>query len=70
VPGKVGTRRPCDGESALILQRGYKLDLEGTVSKRADAPYCSGNRPEWIKTTCATRREANRDRFEKMDKQD
>ena len=57
-----------DGYGALILERVCKLKLEGIVSKRADAPYRSGKRPEWIKTKCPAWREANRDRFEKLEK--
>jgi hypothetical protein len=55
-----------DGEGALIIEHARKLELEGIVSKRADAPYRLGKRPEWIKTKCQAWREANRDRFEKM----
>jgi len=33
---------------------------------RADAPYRSGKRPEWIKTKCPAWRAANKDRFERM----
>jgi ATP-dependent DNA ligase len=56
-----------EGDGALV-EHACKLGLEGIVSKRADAPYRSGKRPEWIKTKCAAWREANRDRFEKMEK--
>ena len=56
------------GDGALVLQHACKLDLEGIVSKRADAPYRSGKRPEWIKTKCPAWREANKDRFEKLTK--
>ena len=34
-----------------------KLGLEGIVSKRADAPYASGNRGLWVKTKCLNREE-------------
>ena len=57
-----------EGDGALVLEHVCKLGLEGIVSKRADAPYRSGKRPEWIKTKCPAWREANRDRFEKMGK--
>ena len=57
-----------EGDGAAVLEHVCKLDLEGIVSKRADAPYRSGKRPEWIKTKCPAWREANKDRFEKMDK--
>ena len=33
-----------DGDGALILEHLCKHGLEGTVSKRADAPYRSGKR--------------------------
>jgi bifunctional non-homologous end joining protein LigD len=40
------------GNGELVLQHACKLGLEGIVSKRADAPYRSGRRPEWTKTKC------------------
>jgi ATP-dependent DNA ligase len=58
-----------EGDGALILEHVCKLDLEGIVSKRADAPYRSGKRPEGIKAKCAGWKDANRDRYEKMGKQ-
>jgi ATP-dependent DNA ligase len=39
------------------------LGLEGIVSKRLDAPYRSGRRPEWIKVKTETWRLANRERW-------
>ena len=33
------------------------MDLEGIVSKRADAPYCSGRSEAWVKTKCSNRQE-------------
>jgi bifunctional non-homologous end joining protein LigD len=53
-----------EGDGATVLQHACKLRLEGIVSKRADAPYRSGTRPEWVKTKCDAWREANRDRGE------
>ena len=55
-----------EADGAVVLEHVCKLDLEGIVSKRADAPYRSGKRPEWIKTKCPAWREANKDRFEKL----
>jgi ATP-dependent DNA ligase len=55
-----------DGDGATVLEHACKLGLEGIVSKRADAPYRSGKRPEWVKTKCDAWREANRDRWEKL----
>ena len=40
---------------ALYLLR--KLELEGIVSKRADAPYAPGNRGLWLKVKCLYREE-------------
>ena len=57
-----------DGDGAVVLEHACKLQLEGIVSKRVDAPYRSGRRPEWVKAKCPAWREANRDRFEKMEK--
>ena len=55
-----------EGDGATVLEHACKLGLEGIVSKRADAPYRSGTRPEWVKTKCDAWREANRDRWEKL----
>jgi bifunctional non-homologous end joining protein LigD len=55
-----------EGDGAVVLDHACKLDLEGIVSKRAEAPYRSGKQPEWIKTKCQAWREANRDRWEKL----
>jgi len=57
-PALVATARRC----------ACKLKLEGIVSKRADAPYRSGARPEWVKTKCDVWREANRERFKLFEK--
>jgi bifunctional non-homologous end joining protein LigD len=53
-----------EGDGATVLEHACKLGLEGIVSKRVDAPYRSGTRPEWVKTKCAAWREANKDRGE------
>lgn len=57
-----------EGDGELVLQHACKLGLEGIVSKRASAGYRSGRSAGWIKTKCAAWREANRDRFEKINK--
>jgi bifunctional non-homologous end joining protein LigD len=54
------------GDGELVLEHACKLGLEGIVSKRADAPYCSGRSSGWIKTKCAAWKAANKGRFEKM----
>ena len=40
-----------------------RMKLEGIVSKRRDAPYRSGKQSDWIKTKCATWRQANKERW-------
>jgi ATP-dependent DNA ligase len=55
-------------DGATVLEHACKLGIEGIVSKRADAPYRSGPRPEWVKTKCDAWREANRDRRELFEK--
>lgn len=40
------------GDWEVVLRHVCKLDLEGIISKRADARYRSGRRPEWIRTEC------------------
>jgi bifunctional non-homologous end joining protein LigD len=39
------------------MTRPAKLELEGIVSKRADAPYAPGNRGLWLKVKCLHREE-------------
>jgi bifunctional non-homologous end joining protein LigD len=50
-------------DGAKLLAEADRRGLEGIVSKRADAPYRSGKRSEWIKVKCQTWREANRERW-------
>ncbi len=38
-----------DGDGPALFAQACWLGLEGVVSKRADAPYCSGRSPDWIK---------------------
>ena len=40
-----------------FYQHACRLDLEGIVSKRADAPYTSGRGKSWLKTKCTKRQE-------------
>jgi bifunctional non-homologous end joining protein LigD len=53
-----------EADGATVLEHACKLGLEGIVSKRADAPYRSGTRPEWVKAKCDAWRETNKDRGE------
>ena len=45
------------GRGAAFHEQACKLELEGIVSKRADAPYASGNRGLWLKVKCLYREE-------------
>ena len=45
------------GEGPAIHEQACKLELEGIVSKRADAPYTPGNRGLWVKVKCLHREE-------------
>ena len=46
-----------------LLKAADRMRLEGIVSKRRDAPYRSGKQSDWIKTKCATWRQANKERW-------
>ena len=37
-----------EGAGAVVFEHACKLELEGIVSKRVEAPYRSGRRPEWM----------------------
>ena len=45
------------GQGAAFHEQACKLELEGIVSKRADAPYAPGNRGLWLKVKCLYREE-------------
>lgn len=47
-----------------LLATAEKMGLEGTVSKRRDAPYRSGTQKDWVKVKSKAWREANQDRWE------
>lgn len=64
--------RPDDGavrfsesfaDPARLLAAAHDLGLEGVVSKRLDAPYRSGRRPEWVKVKTESWRIANKERW-------
>jgi bifunctional non-homologous end joining protein LigD len=46
-----------------LLAAAHDLGLEGVVSKRSDAPYRSGRRPEWVKVKTESWRRANQERW-------
>jgi bifunctional non-homologous end joining protein LigD len=45
------------GRGPAFHEQACKLQLEGIVSKRADAPYAPGNRGLWVKVKCLHREE-------------
>lgn len=45
------------GQGRKFFEHGCRLGLEGSVAKRADAPYRSGRHPDWIKIRCGLRQE-------------
>jgi bifunctional non-homologous end joining protein LigD len=45
------------GHGPAFHEHACKLELEGIVSKRADAPYAPGNRGLWVKVKCLHREE-------------
>src|SRR5712675_2053206 len=52
----------CAGSCVIVVDAGFheqasKLELEGIVSKRADAPYAPGNSGLWLKVKCRYREE-------------
>ncbi len=40
-----------------MLDHACKLNLEGVISKRRDAPYRSGRSDDWIKSKCHANQE-------------
>jgi DNA ligase D-like protein (predicted ligase) len=45
------------GQGRAFHEKACAMSLEGIVSKRADAPYASGNRRLWLKVKCLQREE-------------
>jgi len=46
-----------EGRGQLVFRRSCEYALEGTVSKRKDAPYRSGRQTDWVKIKCQKRQE-------------
>nr|WP_256354731.1 DNA ligase D [Variovorax sp. dw_308] len=46
-----------DGDPASILASACRLNLEGLIAKRADAPYVSRRSDAWLKLKCKLRQE-------------
>lgn len=41
-----------EGDGAAVITAACRMDLEGIISKQADAPYRSGRSRNWIKSKC------------------
>ena len=46
-----------DGSGDRFFQQACSMELEGIVSKRADAPYRPGRGRDWVKSKCSSRQE-------------
>jgi len=46
-----------EGRGQAVFDRACKLGLEGTIAKRADAPYRAGRGRDWLKIKCIARQE-------------
>ena len=46
-----------EADPSSILQSACKMDLEGLIAKRADAPYVSARTQTWLKLKCRQRQE-------------
>lgn len=46
-----------EGDPASIVQSACKMQLEGIIAKRADAPYASRRTETWLKLKCKLRQE-------------
>ena len=44
-----------DHDGLLVSKEACRMELEGTVSKRANSPYVSGRSAYWTKKPCRTR---------------
>jgi bifunctional non-homologous end joining protein LigD len=44
-----------EGDGDAMIRHACRIGLEGVVSKRADRPYRSGRRDDWLKTKCTLR---------------
>jgi bifunctional non-homologous end joining protein LigD len=50
-------------DGATLLKAADRIGLEGIVSKKANEPYRSGSKCDWIKVKCPSWREANKERW-------
>ncbi|MDO8876371.1 MAG: DNA ligase D, partial [Pseudolabrys sp.] len=55
--GPIRLSESIDETGSVLLKHACRMQLEGIVSKRSDAPYRSGRGHDWIKTKCTNRQE-------------
>jgi bifunctional non-homologous end joining protein LigD len=56
-PGPILFSEHIEGHGKSFFTNACKAGLEGTISKRANAPYRSGRVGDWLKTKCTMRQE-------------
>jgi bifunctional non-homologous end joining protein LigD len=57
---------PSFADGGALMLAAMKHNLEGVVSKRRDSAYTSGRGRFWLKSKTPTWRQANKDRWERM----
>jgi len=55
--GRIRLSEHIVGQGPEFFARACELGAEGSVCKRADAPYKSGRHPAWLKVKCTARQE-------------
>ena len=60
--GKAGSKRlryvdHFGSSGQAVLESACRMDLEGVISKKLDAPYRAGRSPSWVKSKCRGRDE-------------
>jgi len=55
--GPIRLAEGVDSDGAAFHDATCELGLEGSISKRADAPYRAGRTPDWLKVKCLARQE-------------
>ncbi|MDP2410660.1 MAG: DNA ligase D [Pseudolabrys sp.] len=55
--GAIRLSESIDETGSVLLKHACRMNLEGIISKREDAPYRSGRSRDWIKTKCSDRQE-------------
>jgi len=55
--GAIRFSESLDETGPLLLKHACRMNLEGIISKLADAPYRSGRGRDWVKSKCSDRQE-------------